>query len=380
MLNDGAGPGLSIRVFVATLLCTLFAWYGVTHPLGNWDLVGYTATAYSYQETDVLTVHEKTWASLARSMPPEVLEQLRGGSDYKRTVAASPEALGQQIPFYKPRVLFSALTGLFHAVSGLEIPLAAVAVSAVSAGLLAALFYGFLSSRFNPVAALTLVTLLVAFFKLGLLARAASPDALASVLGLVTVLAFCQRRLPAFLAASVLLILARHETFVLVTLLCLTGGFGWRKSLLTAALALITFAGVYLLSHWYGWGVLFLHTFVAPFAFPAQAVTSVNDLWAAYMHQWAVMLTGLVSEFGNPAPIGLLAALAVLWRRPDLVETKVCLALGLSVLVKLALFPAVEGHWSRLYLIEILSVLVLLLDSACRWKAPMFRASAAPIP
>ena len=120
MLNQHTSPRLSVRVLVATFLCTLFAWYGVTHPLGNWDLVGYTATAYSYQEKDMSAVHEKTWASLARAMPPDVLEQLRNGSEYARTVADSPEALDQQIPFYKPRVLFSALTWLLHAISGLD--------------------------------------------------------------------------------------------------------------------------------------------------------------------------------------------------------------------------------------------------------------------
>ena len=242
-----------------------------------------------------------------------------------------------------------------------------------------AFLHSFLCSRFNPVTALVLAALLAAFFKLGLLARASSPDTLASLLGLVTVLAFCQRQLPAFLAGAVLLILARHETFVLVTLLCITGGFGWRKNLLVGAFSVLSFAAVYFFSKWYGWGVLFLHTFVAPFSFPAQAVTPTDILWAAYLHQWSVVLAGLVSEFCNPVPISLLAALSILWRRPDLVETKVCLALGVSVLVKLALFPAVEGHWFRLYLIEILSIMVLVLDSACRWKAPVFRAPSAPI-
>lgn len=374
MTKPWRGRGFLIQSMLGALLCTLLAWYGTSHPFGNWDLVGYTATAYSYQDPDPAAVHERTWASLARAMPPDILERLRSGSDYKQTVASSPEALGQQIPFYKPRVLFTALTGLLHATTGIEIPLAAVAVSAICTGLLMIVLYGFLSRRFNPVASLVLVLLLSAFFKFGLLARAGSPDTLASVLGLLTVLAFCQRRYPAFLACSVLLILARHETLVLVTLLCLSGGFGWRKSLLAAALAVLTFAGLYHFSHWYGWGVLFMHTFVAPFPYPAQAVTPVPVLWAAYLHQWSVLLNDLVTEFGNPLPIGALVALAVLWRRPDLVDSRVCLALSLSMLVKLALFPAVEGHWFRLYLIEILSVLVLILDGACRWRSPALRA------
>lgn len=371
MFSSRATPFQTFRIvdlslfdlLIAVVFCLWLVWFGTTHPLGNWDLVGYTALVQKilHPDLNLAELHALTWSSLERAMSPDIVHRLQTASPYAQSIAASPDALGQQLPFYRPRVLFAHIAAVVHQLMGLEVPLASVAVSGLFAALTLVVLFREIRMTYPAVLAWAMVALVFLFLKLGLFARISSPDTLAGFLGLMTLVFCLERRFGYFVLFGVLMVLARHDTVLLAGLLCLTGTFHLLRSVIALLCLCVVFLALSHWSQWYGWGTLFLHTFVSPMAFPASGEVSFNVLSSAYAHQWFKLVETLFLDFNNPMPVGILVPLLILWHRSGDLTRRICAVLIASILVKIVLFPAVDGHWFRLYLIEIMAVLMIIL-------------------
>ena len=69
-------------------------------PDWNFDAVPYVALAYSLTNDDPREIHRRTFDDFLAAVPSHAFELLTSGSEYRRRLYASPEALKTQRPFY----------------------------------------------------------------------------------------------------------------------------------------------------------------------------------------------------------------------------------------------------------------------------------------
>ncbi len=193
---------------------------GWLHPLNNWDLIGYIASAFANSSLGGAELHEATYAELRRAVPAARFDLLTTNGPYARGVFADPAALEQQLPFYRIRVLYilalQALAPLARGLAG-----ATYLVSAASAAGLT-LLTGLMLRRSAPqipwpIAALILVLALYLGAVLNV-ARLSTPDALFSLAALASLALFHHRRI-ASLVILALLPLIRTDAVVLSALI-----------------------------------------------------------------------------------------------------------------------------------------------------------------
>lgn len=355
------------HAFQIRLLCTLgallaslaFPLLALQNPLKNWDIVGYTAAILAPSHADAASLHTATWNELAKGIGDT--QSIREGSEYMHAVATDPEALRQQLPYYQPRIAYTSLAKLLSQATGLDIPRATLLVSSLSASAVFLGVYFILARRFSAPVALALALALAACLHWFVLARASSPDMLATLLGFSAVLCLHQGKTALFALLSALLLLTRHDQIILVSLLALfyPQAEDMRKRIATLAFLALVFAGVYLSSQWYGWGILFMHTFSTPYAYPAGVTPHLHDILPLYWGQWRAIYQGIASDFQSHLPIAAAAIALAIRSRTDSKNRRLLDILLLSMLAKLLAFPAIAGHWGRIYMAEIISIIVI---------------------
>ena len=101
-----------LATLAAPLLYLFVALYAlslcVSRPIHNWDMIGYIAAAKSFETRDPATLHAFTYDSLRRAVTPDEYQALTTGP-FRAAVAASPDVLAEQIPFYRIRPLYNGL-------------------------------------------------------------------------------------------------------------------------------------------------------------------------------------------------------------------------------------------------------------------------------
>lgn len=358
---------MKFQIFIR-LLCTLMAvivsgmitYTSVQSPLKNWDIVGYTATILAQQGFRDDDLHAKTWDSLSESLGD--IKVLQEGIDYLEAVAKSPEALMQQLPYYKPRIGYLFFAAQLAKITSIDIPRATVLASALSISLLFLLVYFALMRCYSSAVALILTLSLTACLHWLWLSRASTPDAMASLLTLCAVLFFRRNNVPFFIAFCSLLILVRHDQIILVGFLVLfhPGLKKWQKAASLVFFGVI-FSGVYLYSRWYGWSLLFMHTFSVPQAYPASSSIALSDVAIQYFRQWKSIIYSMARDTQSLLPIGALIV-AICNKKPALENDRRLIdALMLAIFFKIAMFPVVSGSWARLHMGEIVSIIVIAM-------------------
>lgn len=352
-----------IRLFfalVAIVASCLISYISVKNPLKNWDIVGYTATALAKNGLRDVELHSETWKSLRKEFGDVSI--LQKGNNYMETIAHSPEALEQQLPYYKPRVAYIFLTSQLSNITGIEFPGATVLVSALSISILFLLVYFTLTNYFPAPTALLLTLSLTACLHWLWLSRASTPDAMAALLIFGAALAFRQKHPLFFIVSCSILIFVRHDQIILAGLLAIFHQDlkKWQKSA-CIILFFSIFSGIYFYSKWYGWPLLFMHTFSTPQAYPTSSNVVLSDVWTQYLTQWISIITSMAKETQTLLPIA--AIIIATFTRKQASHNDRCLidALTCAMVVKITIFPAISGSWSRLYMGEIVSIFVIAM-------------------
>lgn len=285
---QGAAPRLaalallSIAVGVNLRLAT---------PFYNWDLVGYIAAVYAYSEDDAQAIHRKTFQELKENLPERAYREITGPSRYRTEIARNPEYLAQQIPAYSVKPAYPALMLLLKK-AGIDLVSASVLISKLSYLGIASVLFLWFCATLPPVHSSLITWVIISIPSVLDLARFSTPDALSTLLILISLALFMERRQtePA-LVLMVVSLLARPDNLLLVVLMMLYVGIfqkdkrPWAVGCGVAGIALYLL--VTRLSGNYGWQVLFYNTLVQRVLEPETFVPtlSLGDYLRIYLNE-----------------------------------------------------------------------------------------------
>lgn len=270
-------------IFATTLVSA--SWRGLTEPIHNWDMFAYVGTAVSWSEHDRQASYDKTVADSVSEIGGIPTHDL-----VTNILADNPESFRQQLPFYAVKPLYIALMIAVHAL-GDTYTAATWQISAVSF-LLLGLALALWRPRLDLGWWLLLVAAVIALppAPMAILARLSTPDALATLLVVVSLYCLLKRRtLAGFAVAGTLTLLARPDAAIVLVLACLLAGvvrdddlrLSRRAVAGCAALFVAAYFSVQKLAGAYSLKALFYYTFIERLARPAD--THVHLRAPAYL-------------------------------------------------------------------------------------------------
>ena len=104
-----------------------FSLYSIVKPIHNWDIIGYTSSAYSLDGIEGQNLLDKTYQDVKEEVSIERFKDLTTSSssksnptksNYRTTVFSNEIALKQQLPFYKIRIAYVYLINFIGKIIG----------------------------------------------------------------------------------------------------------------------------------------------------------------------------------------------------------------------------------------------------------------------
>lgn len=166
-----------------------FAWM---RPYYNWDMIPYLAAAHSFEQHNKKQLHDKVFEEVKNSVPSQVYSELTQG-DYRQTMLNDAEAFYQQLPFYKPKLIYVwliyALTQLgFNGISAMNV------LSVVPSFVASLLILMFLLHETTGIYPYVLSILVINVSGLLDVARLSTPDALSACIVLLAIFFILRKR------------------------------------------------------------------------------------------------------------------------------------------------------------------------------------------
>jgi hypothetical protein len=346
----------AVSLLLVALTVLVVAWLGLKRPLHNWDEVGYVAAAYAADGLSGAALSRAAYGDIAAHSDPGSMDTLTRGNAYAQAVHRDPEALAQVLPFYTIRPAYVQAMRLLKHGAGLSYSHATRVLGAAFAAGVVLLAAGFCLHWGVP---LWTVPFLAIVGRLDMLARHATPDAMACAAALLAAWLWLRGNRFGYVACA-LLPLVRTD-FVIWSLLLLACSFA-RGARWPAVLAGVSTVALYLgVNHWaghYGWLAVFNLTFIALDPYPVTMAistdvaaylrpygTSLRDL-AASPHLFAYFLAGFL--FSRPGR----------WRALALSQRDLALVSASFALLHLLAFPA---YMERFFGASVVLLLVLAL-------------------
>lgn len=315
-------------------------------PEHNWDILPYIACAEELRGGTPEEIHARAFDALRAGVDEERFNALIGTAKpegYRARIYASPDALMEQLQFYRVRV---AYVRLLRGLMDLGFP-AVAAIHAIS--LLAcalALFLGerALASRGIPREWRAAFVALAPALGMISVARQGTPDALAWLWIMAWLNAYARGRpyAPWILATSALI---RTDLALFALLLLAAQAFAdrarWQTAFACGLVLSASYAAIHAWSGNVGWSATVFVSLIAPNAFPISRPVGISV--AQYFQLLKMAGVDALADFRMGALV--LAAVAT-WRLEA--RWKACvLAATVYAVVRLLLFPAL---WERFFL------------------------------
>jgi hypothetical protein len=368
--------------------------YALYRPAGNADLVDYIATVHQWQGKSGQALSDATYADLKAFLPQALYDDVTGVAGdptinrnvYLRQLAADPQALTEQIPFYSVKPLYPGLMFVLAAV-GIQVGFASVLISAVAYGLLGLLLFAWFRRHLGPWRSLIAATLLLVSPPFWILSRDSTPDALCLLLVASALFVLIELRRPVPTIAILLVaILARPNAVVITGTLLLAmvvardaSGIRIRWWVAGAAgvAAIALVLALQRLSGNYGLGVLFYHAVIAYLPYPTQGAPAVALSEVARIYAFRV-----VQLATSPVPLfTLLGALALylrLGRVRDVFDDAASLAVVAALLAIIPGWLTYPNEPERILVGSFLAaIVVLIISTGRRVPAPAAIAGVA---
>ncbi len=273
--------------------------YALENPYHNWDMIGYVASAESYQNNDIYVVHGNTYNALKLHVPENKFKELiNSSSEYRNTIFMSADSLDQQLPYYQIRVLYIQLINLL---SRIEIPkyYSTHFISAVSVFVSLILISHILFSNLNAHFIFSFTPIALANFGVLAVARCSTPDALAFLCSTIVFLLFLSKKHLFFLVVLPMLVLVRTDLIILTIAFSLYYIMIDRKYASYYIVSLITSLFIYLgvNSYFgnYGWHTIFYVTLIERITNPEGIIFKVSLY--EYFHSLYKGLGGALTSF-----------------------------------------------------------------------------------
>ncbi len=342
----------------------------------NWDVIGYVASAKSFEVDDPEKLHRWVYDELRASVSPAEYRNMVAGEGlpdasqraYRQAMGADASAFAEQLPFYQIRPLYNGVIYLLNKM-GVNAFQAAHLMSGFS--VFVALLLTLLIAR-PYLKTVHLYLLPVIFMAFGVydLARIATPDALAFAIIFLSGYLYLRGHYRWLLVALVAAVMVRTDLIIFCGLFALLLFLSPEKRVKRLGLlAVVLGATVYLLiNQWfgnYGWAAIFSFTLLGIQIHPATVQFHVSI--AEYLH---VLVHELLSLQGNSK--FLFFFFFGCWSFYYFIKTRAwcaeavqeqrlfhLLLLSLAYLVAhVLLFPAV---WDRFFLPQYLMVSIIFM-------------------
>lgn len=340
---------LWLPAFMGVVL--LVAAYFVHHPEYNWDMVPYTAAVLSMDSDDPVSIHRETYRLLRAEVPPSRMPDMLA-NEYTRTIAGSPRALMQQLPFYRIKPAYVRVLRVLFLL-GVSPARATVLVSAAAYVCICLMAWAWLATVGSPGRRFVMASLVALSQPLLHLAGLTNPDALSTATVVLAFYLFLVRGRPGW-AMLVLFVsvLVRSDNSFLCALFGVYLVWRWRR--MAPARALVGAAGALAALTWvvvwhrvvgdYSWRLMMYHSFIQPVILPADGMPPMSTTQLAKL--W---VGGLASLRYSPVTLVLLLlAGGYAHRRTDPArrhEREAAQVLLVSIAVHFLVFPNLEERF-----------------------------------
>jgi len=248
-------------------------------------MIAYAASALELSSDDASAIHTNVYTGLREHVDEErYVELIDPDYHYRHGIATDADLFMQQLPFYKPRLIFNGAVFLLSK-AGLNIFFATHLISAFFAAAAVVMLFLIVRQCLPPGLAM-LVPFFAVIYELQELATLSTPDTLALFIVCATVLSVLRENNWVLLLLPVS-VLVRTDLVIWSSLIILfllwSRQLDKRYVLTSAALTLVTYVFINLWAGNYGWQTLFYFTFINKVADPATLVSplTVQQYWWA---------------------------------------------------------------------------------------------------
>ncbi|MEZ0225406.1 MAG: hypothetical protein ACAH83_12695 [Alphaproteobacteria bacterium] len=367
--TDKRNVFLIFAAAVYTVAVIYSIWHGVSHPVRNWDMMGYIACIVSDGTDDPKIIHERMLAEIKPVVWPELYTEY----SEKNRLSADAGNFYRQIPFYRIKPLYVWAVRAVHAM-GAGLAASTWLVSTFSFVVLSAALAWWRPDAANRGAWLLSLCalLLLGYLPLGTFAGYSTPDPLSLMFFTLAFMLWARRRsLAGYAVCNLLCVLTRPDaliqTIILTLYFMLFSAKDLRMKPSTATIAAGTacagFIAVQLATSAPGWITLFVRGFIDDnFDFTAgEAHLTIGQYFSA-------IFAGLKRELINPRFIFFVllsaGALAEAYRRRKTARLEwvwLIMAGWTAFGARLLLFPATdERYFYGYYLLMIIGSIELL--------------------
>jgi len=361
-------------LLVHVLAAIVLAVQACRTPLGNWDIVAYTALVKSADGLHGEALSRATYGDVQAYLGPAYPRVLPEGNEprdrYRAAMHDSPAALEENLRFYVVKPLYIGASRAVAALAG-NAALATVIVSSAALFAFVAAFPFFFPQVTVWAIAGTWLLVLTGSLPIVLLASSATPDSLGLLFAGAACLWAVQLRHGAWVAAAgVLAVLARPDTMMLIGPLLV--GCAWldrRKkganggAVWLGIAAVLSVLFLYLSAQYVPWSTLMRHTFHAGIAHPVAGVAPITASEYIDIVKQTLPVT-LNARVCTALAAGLaLAVVPSLLGRANLRAQWLAVAALVNMVAHYVLLPLDEFGFERLFI----GSYFMLLASALMW-------------
>lgn len=244
----------------------LFFTYAITHPLAEWDMLVYAASAEKLIGTPQSDIHAKVYGDLQAKLSDDEFHKISQGDTYRAVMHEDSEAFLEQMPFYRIRVTFNSMLA-FAGKSGIGIYEAGHFISATAFSICFIIIWLGFRQHIHPVFQFAMPVLFYKYTRELEVMQQILADSLASLWVAVICVAYTRksRLLLPIIAVSVLV---RVDLFIfsglMLCLLLLTEPRQRYPAIMLCGAFLVT--AFLLVQSWadsYGWKTLYYFAFIS---------------------------------------------------------------------------------------------------------------------
>jgi hypothetical protein len=326
----------------------VFIFFSSQKPMYNWDMIAYMGVAVEYQEHNLQRVHNEVYSSLQREVPASVYAGLTADIDDRHECAVSADAFAEELGFFRTKPLYTFLVFLFFT-SGLPLVFSTLLPSIIASFVFLAIAYIWVAKYVKRYLAV-IISAGIAFLPIvSEQARSSTPDALSSMLLLLTLYLLATNRKKQWVVLCMLLaVLARVDNviFAIVVSFYL---FLWQKKNMILKLGVILLAGAICLI---GLPVLLgdSATWFTKFAF----LFSFHDYVQHWRDVFYLLRTG-------PQYLTFIAIAIVLAFSKNEVISRIIRIISATVIIRLFLFPSLQERFFAAYEVAVVIMFVYYL-------------------
>jgi hypothetical protein len=359
------------RIIIAIyfLLILGLAIYNYIKPYYSYDLIPYTASTISLEQSNKELIHKETYKTVKDALPGDVFKGLISG-EFGEKMYTDSISFNQTLNFYKVKPLYIFLIfGIYKL--GLGIVETINLISVISYLGIATLLFMFIYKLRSGYLGILIISLLMVCQPFLLIAGRNTPDALSALIILLSLFLILDRQ--SRFVPGILLILSiaiRPDNLIISSILLIYFGLfspkQYRLKLYQSAsfllLSVILYFSISVLEHSYGWTTLFTVSFLHFIERPADTVVQIgiNDYLKVLFTNGMNILNTHIIYF---IVLGITGLLVPIGNKNGIVY-KHLIVISISVMViYFLIFPS--GEVDRYFVTEYLILLILSLHILC---------------